>query len=74
MFDSEGGITQFLMKDKKEADIDPFSGEEPVNTSFKRPWFQSGDFKLDTGDGENLSTAQWNMVEHGGEKPPEHRC
>ena len=63
MFDSEGGITQFLMKDKKEADIDPFSGEEPVNTSFKRPWFQSGGFKMDTRDRDNPSIARWNMVE-----------
>ena len=37
VFDSEGGITQFLMEDRKEADIDPPSGEEPINTPFKRP-------------------------------------
>ena len=62
-FDSEGGITQFLMEDRKEANIDPLSGEEPVKIPFNRPRFQTGDFKFDAGDGENLSTARWNMVE-----------
>ena len=60
---TEGEITEFLVEDRKEADIDPLSGDEPVNIPFKCPRFQSGDFKLDAGDGENLSTVQWNMVE-----------
>ena len=56
-FDLEEGINQFLMEDKKETDIDLLSGVEPVNTPFKRPRFQSEDFQLNTGEGENLSTA-----------------
>ena len=55
--DAEGGTAQFLMEDRKEADINPLSGEEPVNTPFKRPWFQSGGFKMDTRDRDNPSTA-----------------
>ena len=61
-FDAEGGTTQFLMEDRKEADLDPLTGEEIVNIPFKRPQCQSADFKLDAGDGENISTAQWSMV------------
>ena len=57
-FDAEEGTTQFLMEDRKEVDINPHSGGEPVDTPFNHPQFQSGDFKLDTGDGENLSTAR----------------
>ena len=57
-FYSKEGVTQFLMEDRREADIDPLSGVEPVNAPFKRPWFQSEDFQLNTGEGENLSTAR----------------
>ena len=47
-FDAEGGTTQFLLEDWKEVDLDPISGEEQVNTPFKRPRFHSSDFKLDS--------------------------
>ena len=63
-FDSEEGITQFLMEDRKEADIYPLSGVEPVNTPSKRLWFQSEDFQLNTGEGEDLFTARWKIVEN----------
>ena len=70
-FDSEEGITQFLMEDRKEADIDPLSGVEPVNAPFKRPWFQSEDFQLNTGDWRK---SFHRSMEDGGEQLPECRC
>ena len=53
-FNDKGAAAQFLTEDRKGG-IDPGSGEEPVNTPFKCPRFQSGDFAPNT-EGETLTS------------------
>ena len=61
-FDNKGGVVQFLMEDRKGG-VDPGSGDKPVNTSFKRPRFQSIDFGPNTTEGETLTSVRWETVE-----------
>ena len=46
-FDDKGGAMQLLMEDRKGI-VDPLTGEDSINTPFKRPRFQSDEFAPDT--------------------------